>query len=153
MVIKIFIMIIVSLIFVTAYILLSKNIITKISKVKAAIVSQSIQQYRPTMTFTAVSDYIDKLILDEYTLKYQMNIAMNGKYFLHDYDKDEVAHELEEFAGSILRLISDSMQREIEYYYNAEELERLIVRRCNMLLLNYVQQKKQEKAGKTIIRG
>ena len=65
MVIKIFIMIIVSLIFVTAYILLSKNIITKISKVKAAIVSQSIQQYRPTMTFTAVSDYIDKLILDQ----------------------------------------------------------------------------------------
>ena len=101
----------------------------------------------------AVSDYIDKLILDEYTLKYQMNIAMNGKYFLHDYDKDEVAHELEEFAGSILRLISSSMQKEIEYYYNSEELERLIVRRCNMLLLTYVQQKKQEKAGKTIIRG
>ena len=52
-----------------------------------------------------------------------------------------------------IKLISDAMQREIEYYYNAEELERLIVRRCNMLLLNYVQQKKQEKAGKTIIRG
>ena len=76
MVIKLFIMIIISLIFIASYILLSKIIITKISKVKAAIVAQSLQQYRPTMTFTAVSDYIDKLILDEYTLKYLPFIAI-----------------------------------------------------------------------------
>ncbi|HAB65855.1 MAG TPA: hypothetical protein DCE23_00665 [Firmicutes bacterium] len=105
------------------------------------------KQYKPMHTFDECAHYLDRLIVEEYELKYNLNLLLDGQHFLADTrDKEKVGRELGEFANNIIILMSDSMRKELEFYYRDSEINRLIVRRCNCLLLKYVNDKNNKEA-------
>lgn len=108
-------------------------------------VKASVDSYRPMHSYDECAHYIDRIIIEEYELKYNLNLLLDGQHFLaNTRDKEKVAAELSEFAQNVIVLISDSMRKELEFYYKSDEINRLIVRRCNYLLLKYINDKKQK---------